>query len=422
MPFLTTKEKNSPQAIKTPQALIHIKHRISLLQYKYWILLLRELKEQFESGALPDENGFRYVSMQKIADDLGYVPNKAEIFKDFLALKNETIAFNVLEKDGKEAKYGAGFISEWKITNQRIAFKFPSMLENVVRGLEEPKAIFQLLNWSIFNHFSGKYEAVIYKLCKDFVGVSRTPYITLQEFRDYMGLKPTEYLAFKDLNRNVISGPCTRINESDLSDISVEVDLEKEKRVVIGLRFLVKRKNQSSIPFPELEASPAFRFAKVHIEPATQQEYLAIRPPEEIELCIDRANEYGSREEKSGKSVSYGALYRKAVTDGWHTQQVEKRAKEDAEKERQAAARKEAQRVKELEKQKIDEETLRTNSMLDRFDTLPEEKKSALRQVFREQISISLPALRKSFDAKGERGAMHRAAFAKFIETHINES
>jgi len=38
----------------------------------------------------------------------------------------------------QEAKYGAGFISEWKVTSNRVAFKFPSMLENVMRGHMRP--------------------------------------------------------------------------------------------------------------------------------------------------------------------------------------------------------------------------------------------------------------------------------------------
>ena len=107
--FVKKERKDVAAVIKTPQSLIHIKHRISLLQYKYWILLLRELRAQFDAGVPPDENGFRYIPMDKIAADLGYTPNKTELFKDFLALKNETIAFNVLEKDGQEAKYGAGY-------------------------------------------------------------------------------------------------------------------------------------------------------------------------------------------------------------------------------------------------------------------------------------------------------------------------
>jgi hypothetical protein len=41
--------RRSPKKpLKTPQSLIHIKHTISLLQYKLWILLLQEFKRQFD--------------------------------------------------------------------------------------------------------------------------------------------------------------------------------------------------------------------------------------------------------------------------------------------------------------------------------------------------------------------------------------
>lgn len=410
----TTQEKSQQPAIKTPQSLIHIKHRISLLQYKYWILLLRELREQYEAGEQADENGFRYIAMDKISSALGYVPNKAELFKDFLAMKNETIAFNVLEKDGQEAKYGAGFISEWKVTSQRVAFKFPSILENVMRGLEEPKAIFQLLNWSIFNHFSGKYEAVIYKLCRDYIGVGRTPYMTVAAFREYMGLRSTEYPAFKDLNRNVIANPCKRINDSDLSDVSIDVELEKEKRVVIGLRFLVKKRNQSTIPFEEFEPNPAFRFAKVHLEPGAQQEYLSLRAPNEIELCIERANEYGEQQEKAGKTVNYGGLYRKSIAEGWHVQHQEKKAKKEAVETRKRKAVTEERAATEAEKLQAEVTAKKITDELDRFDALSSDRKDELRAQFLE--SLPVPGMKKSFEKNGERHTMHRAAFVKFLE------
>lgn len=86
--------------LKAPQAIIHIKHKISLQQYKYWILLLQEFREQFENAVAPDEKGFYSMPMTKLADLIGYVPNKTEVWNDLLALKNETIAFNMLGKDG----------------------------------------------------------------------------------------------------------------------------------------------------------------------------------------------------------------------------------------------------------------------------------------------------------------------------------
>jgi Initiator Replication protein len=411
---LITRKEGKPPTIKTPQSLIHIKHRISLLQYKYWILLLRELREQIEANVAPDDNGFRFVPMSRISDDLGYVPNKAEVFKDLLALKNETIAFNVLEKDGQEAKYGAGFISEWKVTNQRIAFKFPSMLENIVRGLEEPKAIFQLLNWSIFNHFSGKYEAIIYKLCKDYIGVERTPYMTVEELREYMGLKEHEYARFNNLNLFVISGPCERINKSEVSDITVKPEFESKGRKVIGLRFLVSRKAQATIPFPELESSPVFRFAKIHIEPGTQQEYLSIRPPEEIELCIERANEYADDQKRAGKDTDLGAIYRKSITDGWHVSHLAKKKRKEAiaqesQKKISAAQEKEAQEATQEK-----EARARINEILTRFDALPEEQKNELRANYLATLTASI--VRKPFEKDGEKSPLHRVGFANFVE------
>lgn len=155
---ITSSTKNSQLPakavqLKTPQSIIHIKHKISLLQYKLWILLLHELKRQFDENIPPDEQGFRYVAMQNITEKLGYSPKKSEIWNDLLALKNETIAFNLLGKDGQKAKYGAGFISEWTVTSQRIGFKFPSILEEVMYGIDDAMSIFQMLNWDIFNHF-----------------------------------------------------------------------------------------------------------------------------------------------------------------------------------------------------------------------------------------------------------------------------
>ena len=57
-----------------------------------------------------------------------------------------------LEKDGKPAIHGMGFISEYKITSTKIGFKLPTFLEKVIKGDEESKNLFLLLNWNIFNY------------------------------------------------------------------------------------------------------------------------------------------------------------------------------------------------------------------------------------------------------------------------------
>jgi hypothetical protein len=204
-------KNQKPVVLKTPQSIVHIKHTVSLRQYKYWVLLLRFYREFFELNEKPDKDGLYSVPIAKISDYMGYEPMKAELKADFEALRREPIIINFLNKDGKKATHGMGFISEWKITSKTIAFKIPSFLEEVMRGENESIRIFQLLNWSIFNSFNGKYEAIIYKLCKDYIGIGRTPYMTIGEYREYIGLKENEYTETRNFTRRCITAPILSI-------------------------------------------------------------------------------------------------------------------------------------------------------------------------------------------------------------------
>ena len=415
MAKLTPITQSNSLQIKTPQELIHIEHRISLLQYKYWILLLREYKRQFDLN-IPDEDGWRYLSLASISEAIGYLPNKKELWNDLQALKNQTIAYNFLNKDGSQAKRGAGFITEWEVHNTRVGFKFPSFIAEVVKGLDAPKAIFQMLNWQIFNAFSKKYEAIIYKLCRDYRGVNKTPMFTLQSFRKYMGLEESEYSDFRDLNKVCISGPVKAINASEVSDLIISVEFERHGRKVVGLQFWIESKQKSFIPFDDIGESPAFRMAKAPIGHATQKKYLEQRTPEEIEQCIARANEYGEQQAKRGKAPNLGALYCTAIKDGWHTTLIAKQSqKEDTEKRRQEARL--AIEAKEAEDAARNAAIRnQTDEAIAVFDSLPAEQKDDIREAFRSTLTV--PTLRKSFDKSHEKSKVVRMAFADFFREH----
>ncbi len=339
--------KDDRPAIKTPQELVHIKHRITLRQYKYWILMLRAYREAYESGGR-DNPELYHISITDITRWIGYEPVRSELRADFEAIRREPIIYNVLNKDGKNVLRGAGFISEWEISTHWIAFKLPTFLRDCIERLDLKSAIFQALNWSVFNSFAGKYEAILYKLCKDYLGVGRTPYMPLEMFREYMGIKETEYPAFKDLNKFIISGPMKRINESEVADISLEVELKREVRRVVGLWFRVIEKRKTLL---DLGNEPAFRFAKVDISLAQQRLYLEAKPSELIELSIQRANEYAEEQEKKGSEVSnLGALYRKAIEEEWGKEYLSKKTRE-AEKTEAETARKSAEQEQAKAKQ-----------------------------------------------------------------------
>lgn len=408
MTMLRTPSSTTP-AIKTPQELVHIKHRITLRQYKYWVLILKSYREAYESGIHPNDGGFFFMPMQRLKDHLGYEPNKTELRADFEALRKEAIIYNVLGKDGKTAQRGSGFISEWEVSSNWVGYKLPDFLVKCVERLDLKNAIFQQINWDIFNSFSGKYEAILYKLCKDYVGVHRTPHMATAVFREYMGLKENEYSAFKDLNKFVISGPIKKINESKLADIEIEVVFTKESRRVVGLQFLVKRKFQMDLGFGD---DPAFASTKVTISLAQQQKYLAAKPADEIAFAIDRANLYADEQEKKGSQVNYGALYQTAIMQGWgpeHKSKLEIEAKNNEKKQKTV-------RAKEVEKERSvqaeqDRNILR-KAMKERFDNLDPIAQSNLINEFGSSLK-GFPLT--TFNKSGVSSAMLAPTFANWL-------
>lgn len=338
--LMTSARKNDAvtPAIKTPQELVHIKHKISLRQYKYWILALRAYHEEhLANNGGAGESDFTRIPVEQIAKYLGYEPVRAELRADLEALRKEAIIYNVLGKDGKPAQRGAGFISEWEVSANWVGFKLPGFLVECIERLDLKNTMFQALNWSVFNSFSGKYEAILYKLCKDYVGVRRTPYMAIDNFREYMGLAEKEYAEFKDLNKFVITGPIKRINDSEVSDILVEAVFAKQSRRVVGVHFTVTLKNQSAFPF---EIDPVFAHARVAIPGQQQQKYLAEKSPEEIASSIDRANDYAANLERKGESVNLGAIYHTAITQDWGKEVKARVEVEEKKRERKVATEK----------------------------------------------------------------------------------
>jgi hypothetical protein len=398
-------KNQKPIVLKTPQSIVHIKHTVSLRQYKYWVLLLRFYREFFEVGEEPDSKGFYNVPIAKMSDYMGYEPMKAELKADFEALRKEPIIINFLDKDGKKATQGMGFISEWKITSKTIAFKIPSFLEEVMRGENEAIKIFQLLNWSIFNSFNGKYEAIIYKLCKDYIGIGRTPYMTITEYRDYIGLKENEYNPFSRLNEWTITNPIKAINKNEISDIEVSVEYKRTGRKVDGLYFKAKERKQTSLPFPEFEPHKAFAFAKVAISIQDQHKYLEAMPPEEIEATIQRANEYADNIKAKGQKVQMGGIYHKAFLERWGIQQLAQHQAEQAATQQAIDTKKQQNQQEQAKKttaeQAAQDKKARFQKAFNNFLLLPEKQQEELKQMFFEKTDLVVKTQIKDAQRKG---------------------
>ena len=406
---LSRPRPNQPVSIKTPQELVHIKHKITLRQYKYWVLALKSYREAYEGGIQPDDSGFYFMPMRRIEDHLGYKPNKVELRADMEALRKEAIIFNILGKDGKQSQRGSGFISEWEVSSNWVGYKLPDFLLKCIEQLDLKNAIFQQLNWDIFNSFSGKYEAILYKLCKDYIGVHRTPYMPISMFREYMGLRENEYSEFKDLNKFVISGPMKKINESNVADIEIDVEMTKESRRVVGVQFLVHRKKQMDLGLGD---DPAFANARITIALAQQQKYLAEKSAEEIALAIERANEYATAQEGKGEEVNLGALYQTAITQGWGLEQKAKLEVAAKKIEKKVTAEKMKEAAKQQEFKAEQDRSERRKAAKKQFDALDPAEQSSLINEFGQTLKgFPLTTFRKT----GVSSAMLAPTFVTWL-------
>lgn len=405
--------KVAKNEIKTSQALVHVKHSITINQYKYWFLFLKNYKDALEKDVLEfDDEGFFFIRLSEIEKMMGYEISKKFLKKDLESLRQEPIVLNYLEKDGKPSTKGSGFLSEWKIKGSRIGFRLPSFVLNVLKGDKDATEMFLLINWNIFNSFAGKYEAIIYKLCLDYMGMDqilgygKTPQMTIDSYREYIGLEKNEYPLFKELNRWTITKPITNINSNELSDIEVEVHYINQGRKVTGLFFTAKYKegrrpairieqivgeqniNSSNINTnadapAATEKHPAFDGLRIELSPRKIKSYLNKYSEDQIRSIIERANEYLDQSVGQGKNIeNIAGVYYKALDEGWDSDRIEKRKKAENEAAKKAEAKAEAKKLALKKKIEEAEEQARIKAEQDKavliFESLSEEEKETI--------------------------------------------
>jgi plasmid replication initiation protein len=162
------------------------------------------------------------------------------------------------------------------------------------------------------------------------------------------------------------------------------------------------------------ETHPAFSLAKVAIPAKLQVKYLTIRSPDEIILCLQRANDYGEQQQKAGKRVSYGALYRTALEDGWHVEQAQKNEAEE-EKVRKKKEAAEQRRIAAEEKARAEHAAAQSKAqraaIMASFRTLPEGEQT---RVINEFLEINQEA-RDIYQRRGPTSQFFIVPFVNFL-------
>ena len=231
-------KKLADSKLKKHVGAIHVTGRLSLLQRKLSNVLL---VNAYDNLLRQDEHSVR---LSELAEVSGFDSNDQDILKKALKRLAETvIEWNVLDEDGREEWGVCSILSRAIIKGGRCRYAYDSELR---KKLYNPE-IYATLNLEIQKNFVKGHSLTLYENCARFKKVGTTGWIALETFKKLMGVEDsTQYKVFKSLNQKVIKPAVKEIN--NLSDLTVGVEYQKEKRRVVAVRFSVIDRVQKILP------------------------------------------------------------------------------------------------------------------------------------------------------------------------------
>lgn len=172
-----------------------------------------------------------------------------------------------------------------------LSYSFDKRLVEILRD----SAIWGKISLPVLMAFSSKYSVSLYEHISQWTGLSRKSYqdLTLEEFRDLLGVEEGKYAAFGALNKHVIKQTVMELNA--LASFSVTaVPVKTGKRVThIRVGWWQKEKDELDAAWREVHRSKVGRKARIAgtattvTNPYPSQNRLARKGRGEVTQLID---------------------------------------------------------------------------------------------------------------------------------------
>jgi len=226
--------------VKKHVGAIHIKNDISCLQRKVWNVLLWNAQDEIGDTTIlthkiPVKDLMKHSGFD--SKNLGYLKDALE---DMVTTK---LAWNIIDERGRNEWGVAAALADAVIVGGICSYSFSPQLR---AKLYRPEVFGEIAIEQVKGFKSG-HALALYENCVRYRGINQTPYLPVELLRDLIGVATNaSYDDFKIFNRAVIKPAMQEINT--ISDISVEVELKREQRRVVALKFLVRENSQPSLP------------------------------------------------------------------------------------------------------------------------------------------------------------------------------
>jgi hypothetical protein len=214
---------------------VHVKGPLTLLQRKISNVLLLNAYED-----LPDSEIFEHqIRLGTLAQAAGFDSIDTQTLREALeALVDVKIKWNILDTDGEE-EWGVSTFLAQAVTKKGVCRY--AYAPDLRRKLYNPE-IYARINLSVQERFGSGYALALYENCVRFRRVGTTGWISLDRWRDLLGVEEGQYEQFKYLNRDVLKPAVREVNR--YSDIRVKVETKRESRRIVALKFTVSENPQ----------------------------------------------------------------------------------------------------------------------------------------------------------------------------------
>ncbi|MFM0265527.1 replication initiation protein [Paraburkholderia sediminicola] len=226
--------------VKKHAGAIHIKNDISCLQRKVWNVLLRTAYDDLPDTSYLDHR----IPVKDLCEYAGFDSKNTGYLKQALEdLVKTPLTWNIIDEKGKHEWGVSTALAGATIKEGFCTYAYSPMLRQKLYNPE----FYANIDMLILRRFSSGHALALYENAVRYRGVGQTPNLDLLLLRDLLGVgSNASYDEFKIFNRAVVQPAIKEINQ--VSDISIEMEMTRERRKVVALRFKVRENNQSSLP------------------------------------------------------------------------------------------------------------------------------------------------------------------------------
>jgi len=218
---------------------IQISNKITAIQRKSYNYMLKIAKNEFKKN--PEKQVFTVTAEELLVFFEIGDQNYSRLKNELEVLNRTQIRYNILKKNRKSKVFGAfTLISEFEYERGIITYSFPLKIRDMILN---PK-MFGKINLVVIKSLRSRYSIALYELAEDYLN-AQIPKMTIETFRELMGLEEGQYYKFSMFKKYVIDVAVNEINDRENINFTITYELEKIGQKITHIKFIVHKKDNT---------------------------------------------------------------------------------------------------------------------------------------------------------------------------------